>query len=299
MARIAFVGLGTMGLPIARHLRAAGHELVVCDVVRERAAALGSLVAETPAAAAAGADVVLASLPSPAAVEEVFLGPDGVRAGAAPGTLAVDLSTSPPALARRLAAELAGLDVLDAPVSGGPIGAEAGTLTVMVGGDEGAFARAEPVLAPFGRLILHVGSHGAGQTAKLCNNLAAGTTMAGLAEACAIAQREGLDAAVLYELMCASTGDSRVLRTRFPLAGAADAHPSDRGFAPLFTVDLIAKDLELALELAARDGADVRAAAAALDAFRAAQARGLGDLDYSAVFLVADAPSSDRGSAAS
>jgi 3-hydroxyisobutyrate dehydrogenase len=299
VARIAFVGLGTMGLPMARHLVAAGHEVIGCDVDRARVEALGVRAARTPAEAAAGAQIVLASLPSPAAVEEVFLDAEGVGAGAAPGTLAVDMSTSPPALARRLATELPALDVLDAPVSGGPIGAEAGTLTVMVGGDESAFARAEPVFAAFGGLVVHVGPHGAGQTAKLCNNLVAGTTMAGLAEACAIAQREGLDAAVLYELMCASTGDSRVLRTRFPLAGATDAHPSNRGFAPLFTVDLIAKDLELALELAARDGADVRAAAAALDAFREAQALGLGGLDYSAVFLVADGSPPDRDPAAS
>lgn len=296
MTRIAFVGLGTMGLPIARHLRAAGHELVGCDLVPGRADALGARVAATPAEAAAGAEVVLASLPSPAAVEEVFLGVDGIRAGAAPGTLVVDLSTSPPALARRLPDELPTLDVLDAPVSGGPMGAEAATLTVMVGGDAAAFARARPVLGAFGRLIVHVGPHGAGQTAKLCNNLVAGTTMAGLAEACAIARREGIDAAVLYELMCASTGDSRVLRTRFPLAGAAEPHPSDRGFEALFTVDLIAKDLELALGLADADGAQVLAARAALEAFREAQRRGLGDLDYSAVFLVADDPSASAAS---
>lgn len=294
MARIAFVGLGTMGLPMARHLVAAGHDLVVCDVAAGRAASLGAPVAATPADAAAGADVVLASLPSPAAVEEVFLGADGFGVGAPPGALAVDMSTSPPALARRLAVELPSLDVLDAPVSGGPAGAEAATLTVMVGGEAAAFARAEPVFAALGRLVVHVGAHGAGQTAKLCNNLVAGTTMAGLAEACAIARREGLDAAVLYELMCASTGDSRVLRTRFPLAGAADPHPSDHGFSPLFTVDLIAKDLELALALAEHEGIDVRTATAALDAFRAAQEQGLGALDYSAVFLVVDGPPESR-----
>ncbi|MGL6278121.1 MAG: NAD(P)-dependent oxidoreductase [Gaiella sp.] len=296
MTRIAFVGLGTMGLPIARHLVGAGHELVACDVVPERASALGVPVAVSPAEAAADAEIVLASLPSPAAVEEVVLGPAGIGVGAAPGALVVDLSTSPPALARRLAAELPALDVLDAPVSGGPLGAEAATLTVMVGGDAAAFARARPVLTAFGRLIVHVGPHGAGQTAKLCNNLVAGTTMAGLAEACAIAQREGLDATVLYELMCASTGDSRVLRTRFPLPGAAEPHPSDRGFEPLFTVDLIAKDLELALELADADGAEVSAARAALEAFRVAQERGLGALDYSAVFLVADGPPASAAS---
>ena len=153
------------------------------------------------------------------------------------------MSTSPPALARRLASDCAELDVLDAPVSGGPRGAEDATLTIMVGGEEVAFRRALPLFEALGRLVILVGSHGAGQTAKLCNNLIAGATMAAIAESCAIARREGIDPRVLYELVSASTGDSRVLRTRFPLTGADDAHPSSQGFAPLFALDLIAKDI--------------------------------------------------------
>jgi 3-hydroxyisobutyrate dehydrogenase len=282
--RIAFVGLGTMGLPLAGHLAAAGHEVVACDVVPGRAAALGGAVAATPAAAVEGCDCAVLSLPSPAAVEEVLLGADGLRAAAAPGTLVVDMSTGPPALARRVAAELPQLDVLDAPVSGGPRGAEEASLTVMVGGEEPAFRRALPMLELVGRLIVHVGPHGAGQAAKLCNNLIAGTTMAAVAEACALATREGLDPTTVYRLLTASTGDSRVLRTRFPLPGADDAHPSNHGFAPLFALDLIAKDLELALELAREHAVDAAVAAAALAAYRDAQDRGLGGLDYSAVY---------------
>ena len=285
MTRVAVIGLGTMGLPMARHLVAAGHEVVGCDVDRARVEQLGASAAPTPAAAADGAEVVLLSLPTPAVVEQVVLGADGVRAGAGPATLLVDMSTSPPALARRLAFECAELEVLDAPVSGGPRGAEDATLTIMVGGDEPVFRRALPLFEALGRLVVLVGPHGAGQTAKLCNNLIAGATMAAIAESCAIARREGIDPRVLYELVSASTGDSRVLRTRFPLAGASDAHPSSQGFAPLFALDLIAKDMELALELAEAQGVDATVAQAALAAYRDAQRDGRGALDYSAVYL--------------
>lgn len=285
MARVAFVGLGTMGLPMARHLVAAGHEVVACDVDRDRAAVLGGPVATTPAEAVADSEAVLTSLPSLEAVEEVMLGPDGVRAGARPGTLAIDLSTSSPALARGLVAELVGLSVLDAPVSGGPRGAVDGTLTVMVGGAREDFERARPLFDAIGSLVVHVGPSGAGQAAKLCNNLIAGSTMVAVAEACAIAEHEGLDPRTLYELLSASTGDSRVLRTRFPLAGADAAHPSSNDYAPLFALDLIAKDLGLALELAAEHGVDGGVASTALAAYATAQRAGHGDLDYSAVFL--------------
>jgi 3-hydroxyisobutyrate dehydrogenase len=290
--RVGMIGVGTMGLPMARRLLAAGHDVVACDADTGRAASLGGPVAATPAEAAGSADAVVTSLPSPEAVEEVVLGPDGIAKTVRDGALLLEMSTSPPALARRLAAALEGrVDVLDAPVSGGPRGAEDGSLTVMVGGAPEAFARAEPLLRALGSLVVHVGGHGAGQAAKLCNNLVAGATMAALAEACAVAVREGLDPATLYELLTRSTGDSRVLRTRFPLPGADPSHPVAQGYAPLFAVDLIAKDLGLALELA--DGHEVPApvARAAHAAYLAARERGLGALDYSAVYLATDGPS--------
>jgi 3-hydroxyisobutyrate dehydrogenase len=285
VTRVAVIGLGTIGLPMARQLVAAGHSVAGCDLDQARVERLGALSAATPAEAAAASEVVLLSLPTPAAVEEVVLGPRGVRAGARRGTLLVDMSTSPPALARRLAAECAGLEVLDAPVSGGPRGAEDATLTIMAGGDEPAFRRALPLFETLGSLVVLVGGHGAGQAAKLCNNLIAGATMAAVAESCAVATREGIDPRVLYEVVTASTGDSRVLRTRFPLAGVDTAHPASNGFAPLFALDLIAKDLELAIDLAAAHGVDPAVARAALDAYRDAQRDGSGALDYSAVFL--------------
>ena len=270
MTRVAFIGLGTMGLPMARNLVAAGHDVVACDLDPRRAEALGAEVAERPADAARDAEVVITSLPTPKAVEEV--------ASQIPAeTTFVDMSTGPPELARRLAARFDAS--LDAPVSGGPRGAEEATLTIMVGGRTEVFERLEPLLRALGRPFL-VGGPGAGQTAKLCNNLIAGATMAAVAEACAIAEREGLEPRLLYELLTTSTGDSRVLRTRFPLAGVDPSHPASNCYEPLFMLDLIAKDLALVLELG-----EATVAAAALEAYRRAQDAGLGRLDYSAVFL--------------
>jgi 3-hydroxyisobutyrate dehydrogenase len=235
----------------------------------------------------AEADAAFTSLPTPDIVREVWLGTAGLAAGARPGALLVDLSTASPALARELAEALEprGFDVLDAPVSGGPHGAHAGTLTVMVGGRQEVYDRARPLLEAFGRLVERVGDHGAGQTAKLCNNLVAGVTMTAVAEACAIAEREGIDATILFELLAASTGDSRVLRMRFPLAGVDPAHPSSRNWEPLFALDLIAKDLALAVELAEAAGVNADVTRAALAEYRASQAAGHGPDDYSAVFL--------------
>ena len=292
MARVAFIGLGTMGARMARNLLAAGHELVACDADPARAAALGTPVASSPAEAAARAEVTITSLPSPEIVESVMLAGDGVAAGARAGSLVVDASTGPPELARRLAVELGrrGLDCLDAPVSGGPHGAADATLTIMVGGPAPVFERARPLLAALGRLVVHVGGPGAGQAAKLCNNLVAGVTMAALAEACAVAEREGIDPRTLYELLCASTGDSRVLRTRYPRPGADPAHPSSRGWEPLFALSLIAKDLELAASLARAHGVEPSLALQALADYRSAERDGLGGLDYSAVLLAKRPP---------
>jgi 3-hydroxyisobutyrate dehydrogenase len=259
---------------MARNLAAAGHEIVGCDVDPARARELGAGAAATPGEAAERADFVLLSLPAPEIVERV--------AAQLPGDVfLIDMSTGPPALARWLAERFE--SALDSPVSGGPRGAESATLTIMVGGRAEDFARAEPVLKALGRPV-HVGGPGAGQAVKLCNNLIAGVTMAAIAEACALATAEGLDPATLYDLLTTSTGDSRVLRTRFPLEGADPAHPVASGYAALFALDLIAKDLALAGALAEEQGVSVPLAEAALGAYRAAQAKGLGHLDYSAVY---------------
>lgn len=281
MTRVAVIGLGRMGAPMAAHLREAGLPLTVCDLddaaIRACVQA-GDSAARTPALAAAEADVVITMLPSPAAVEEATLGEDGVLAGARAGSVLLEMSTGPPALARRLAraGEAARLDVLDAPVSGGPPGAAAGTLAIMVGGSAAAFDRVRPLLERMGSVILHMGPAGAGQATKLCNNLLAGVHMAAISESVALARREGLDPAALLEVMRNGTGDSRVLRMRFPVPGVQPGAPASRGFAPLFPVDLIAKDLALALDAAGERGLEAPVARAAWTASRPPRPPGSG-----------------------
>jgi 3-hydroxyisobutyrate dehydrogenase len=282
---VAFVGLGRMGRLMTAQLVAAGHELRGFDV--DPAAVVdGVAVCESPAAAARGAEVAITMLPSPEAVRSATLGPGGLAEGLEAGSLCIDMSTAPPALARELASALAahGIDALDAPVSGGTIGAEAGTLTIMVGGPPPVVERARPLFEALGTRIVHVGDHGLGQAAKLCNNLCAGINMAAIAQSLALARREGLDPAVLYELLSNSTGDSRVLRTRFPAPVTATT-PAAHGFAPMFTVDLMEKDLALAEQLAAEHGLEAEPLAASLALYRRAQAEGHGALDYSAIAL--------------
>jgi 3-hydroxyisobutyrate dehydrogenase len=281
----AFVGLGRMGRLMSAHLVAAGHEVRGFDLDPE-AGVEGVDLRASAREAAEGADIAITMLPSPDAVRSATLGPGGLAEGLAAGTLCIDMSTAPPGLARELAEALAarGIDALDAPVSGGTIGAEAGTLTIMVGGSKAATERARPLFASMGKLVVHVGDHGLGQAAKLCNNLCAGVNMAAIAQALALARSEGLDPAVLYELMTSSTGDSRVLRTRFP-APVTDTTPAAHGFAPMFTVDLMEKDLALAEQLAAEHGLESEPLAAVLALYRRAQGEGHGALDYSAVAL--------------
>jgi 3-hydroxyisobutyrate dehydrogenase len=286
--RVALVGAGRMGQPMARRLLAAGFEVVVSDVAPEPVAELcaaGAERAEDPAGAAAASDVTITSLPTPAIVEGVLAGERGVLAGAASGHVVLEMSTSAPSLARRLAEAGAerGVFVLDAPVSGGPRGAEAGSLAIMVGGDADAFARVAPLLDELGGVVRHMGGPGSGQATKLTNNLLAATHMAVLAEAVALANREGLNPNDVYEILSSGTGDSRVLRNRFPVPGVLDHAPASNDWAPLFPVDLLVKDVGLALEAAAEHGLSLPLVAAAQERYIAAVEAGYGPLDYSAV----------------
>jgi 3-hydroxyisobutyrate dehydrogenase len=288
MSRVAVVGVGRMGAPMARRLIAAGHELIVCDPAAGAVGelcALGARRAQDAASAAAAAEITVTSLPTPDVLESATLGERGLLAGAPAGSTIIDTSTSLPSLARRLAEAGAqrGVDVLDAPVTGGPRGAEAGTLAIMVGGAADAFARALPLLEALGAIVRHMGGPGAGQATKLTNNVLAATHMAVLAEAVALAEHEGLDLAAVYEIISNGTGDSRVLRNRYPVPGVLDGAPASNGWAPLFPVDLLAKDVSLALATAAEHGLEMPVADVALSRYRAAQAAGLGELDYSAV----------------
>ncbi|MBV8221673.1 MAG: NAD(P)-dependent oxidoreductase [Solirubrobacterales bacterium] len=286
--RVAVIGVGRMGARMSQRLMAAGHAVTVCDPASpgvDELCAQGARRSEDAAGAAAGADATITSLPTPDVVESVVLGPRGVLEGAAQGSLVIDTSTSLPSLARRLAdgGRERGVAVLDAPVSGGPRGAEQGTLAIMVGGEEEAFARALPLLETLGSVIRHMGGPGAGQATKLTNNVLAGTHMAVLAEAVALARAEGLDLSKVYEIVSHGTGDSRVLRNRYPVPGVLADAPASRNWAPLFPVDLLAKDVALALATADEHGLSLPVAAVALERYREAQSADLGELDYSAV----------------
>lgn len=288
VSRVAWIGVGTMGLPMAGHLVAAGHEVVACDLDPDRADMLGTATAPSPAEAAAGADVTILSLPSPAVVEEAALGPGGAAEGLSQGAVLVDMSTSPPALARHLAEVLrpAGIDVLDAPVSGGPVGAEAGTLAIMVGGPVPAFERCSALFEAMGSRVERVGDHGAGQTVKLCNNMIVASAMAAIGESCRLLECEQIDPVQAYECFTSSTSDSSVMRRRFPMPGVRPEHPASRDYEALFRLDLLVKDLGLALELAAEHGVPVPIAEAAAGTYGAALDAGLAEFDYSAVYRV-------------
>lgn len=291
---VGFVGVGRMGAPMVRSLLHAGHDVVVCDLDVAAVAALeqdGARAAATPAAAASGAEAAITMLPSPQAVREAICGEAGVLAGPQPAPLLLDMSTGPPRLARELAeiGAVAGVDVLDAPVSGGPTGARAATLAIMVGGSQEGFERARPLLGAMGKVIRHMGPSGSGQATKLCNNLLAAVHAAALAESVSLARREELDPQLLFEVLSNGTADSRVLHMRFPVPGVLPDSPASRDFAPMFPVDLIIKDLGLATEAAHEHGIDCAVADAALDRYHQARDQGLGGLDYSAVIkLLAD-----------
>lgn len=288
MAEIAFIGVGTMGRHLVRHLAAAGHAVRAYDVSEAalaEAEAVGCSRAGSVAEACAGADAAFLSLPSPALVEQLA---DEAAAALPDGALLVDVSTSPPSLAQALAARHEPrLQVVDCPLSGGPVGAEAGTLSSMLGGSEEACARVEPLAATWSSFVVRTGGHGTGQAAKLCNNLLAGTHMAALCLSLALARRAGLDDAVLYDILTRSTGDSRVLRARYPAPGIDDAHPSNRDWEPLFALDLMTKDVELAEAFARDAGLDTSLLEAVTAIYHEAQAEGLGGLDYSGLIHAA------------
>ncbi len=288
MSRVAVIGVGRMGAPMARGLLAAGHELTVYDSSLEASADLcdqGAGRAPGPAEAAASSEFTITCLPTPQIVESVVLGERGALAGAPKDGILIDMSTSLPSLARRLAwaGRERDVPVLDAPVSGGPRGAERGTLAIMVGGETSAFERALPLFQALGQVVRHMGGPGSGQATKLTNNLLAATHMAVLAEAVALAQSEGLDPAAVYEIVSNGTGDSRVLRNRYPVPGVLPDAPASNDWAPLFPVDLIAKDVALALATAEEHGLTLPLTDVALGRYREAQVAQLGELDYSAV----------------
>ncbi|HEY8612685.1 MAG TPA: 3-hydroxyisobutyrate dehydrogenase [Roseomonas sp.] len=283
MARIGFVGLGNMGAPMARNLVKAGHEVAVFDLSAEAMGRVeGARPAGSGAEAAQGANFVITMLPAGKHVREAWLGAGGLAAAAAADAVLLDCSTIDVATAREVASA-AGRPFLDAPVSGGVMGAEAGTLTFMVGGPEIAFARAEPVLRAMGRTVVHCGGSGAGQAAKACNNMLLAISMIGTCEAFVLAEKLGLSHEALFEVASKSSGQCWSLTTYCPVPGPVPGSPANRDYRPGFAAALMVKDLGLAQQAAGETGAATPMGARALELYRRFVEAGGAEADFSGI----------------
>jgi 3-hydroxyisobutyrate dehydrogenase len=288
MARIAFIGLGNMGLPMAVNLIKAGHQVEGVDVNPASVAKLkeaGGAPVEFAHVAAARADAVITMLPAGQHVRDVYLGPNGIVTAANPGTLLIDCSTIDVDTARAVAAEAAkkGQFMVDAPVSGGVGGATAGTLTFMVGGTAQAFQRAEPILSKMGKTIVHAGGAGTGQAAKICNNMILGISMIAVSEAFVMAEKLGLDHQKLFDISSKSSGQCWSLTTYCPVPGPVPTSPANRDYEPGFTVAMMLKDLRLAKEAAHAVGAKAEMGAEAERLYSAYADSGEAGRDFSGI----------------
>ena len=288
MAAIGFIGLGNMGGPMAANLVQAGHRVIVQDISADavaRAVALGAEAASDIRAAAAGAEAVITMLPSGKEVRGVYLGADGILSSAAPGTVFIDCSTIDVRTAREVAAEAAsaGFAMVDAPVSGGVGGAEAGTLTFMVGGDAEAFARTAPILAAMGKAVVHAGGSGNGQAAKICNNMILGVSMIAVCEAFVLADKLGLEAEKLFEISSKASGQCWSLSTYCPVPGPVPTSPANRDYQAGFTAAMMLKDLRLAQDAAQSSGAATPLGAEAAQLYALFAAQGGASTDFSGI----------------
>lgn len=291
---IAFIGLGNMGLPMARNLLKAGFSLSVFDLVAEAMSALSAEGAQACASAgeaARHADVIITMLPASQHVEQIYLGDGGLLVNARAGAVLIDCSTIAPAVARKVAhaAEAAGFPMLDAPVSGGTAGAAAGTLTFMVGGSAALVEKVRHLLECMGKNIYHAGEHGAGQIVKMCNNMMLGILMAGTAEALNLGVAHGLDPKVLSEIMSKSSGRNWALEVYNPWPGVMENAPASKGYAGGFGVDLMLKDLGLALEAAVSSKVATPMGAQARGLYALHSAQGNGKLDFSSILQLLQA----------
>ena len=288
MTTIAFIGLGHMGLPMARNLLKAGFPLKVFDLVQTAVDELeseGALPATSAAEAAQDAQVVVSMLPASRHVEGLYLGDSGLLSGLKPGTLVLECSTIAPESARKVhqAARERGLKLLDAPVSGGTAGAAAATLTFMIGGEAAVLAKARPIFEAMGKNIFHAGPDGAGQVAKVCNNQVLAVQMIATAEAMAMGVANGLEPAVLAEIMRQSSGGNWTLEKYNPWPGVMENAPASKGYSGGFMAELMAKDLGLAQEAAQHSGSSTPMGALALQLYRLLLKQGKGKQDFSVV----------------
>lgn len=289
---IGFIGLGNMGKPMAENLIKKGYSLNVFDLnkaVLTDMASQGATVANSPAAACQGVDMVISMLPAGQHVKSVFMGDDGVFASLDPKTLVADSSTIAAADAREVAeaAKAKGIRFIDAPVSGGTGGAVAGALTFIVGGDADAFADAKPVLEAMGKNIFHAGGHGAGQVAKICNNMLLGVLMSATSEAINLGVKNGLDAKVLSDIMLQSSGRNWTLEVYNPYPGVIDTVPSSNGYSGGFMSKLMLKDMNLAKLTADDTGVATPMADQAREMYTQ-HVENYADMDFSSIMSVFD-----------
>jgi len=288
MARIGFIGLGNMGGPMVANLIKAGHSLSVFDIAQEHVAAsvvLGADAANSQIGVLDKAEFVITMLPSGREVGAVYSGADGLISAATNDTVLIDCSTIDVETARRIHAEAEqrGLMLLDAPVSGGVAGAAAATLTFMVGGAPELFAKAEPILKCMGKAVIHAGDAGAGQAAKICNNMILGVSMIAVCEAFVLAERLGLAPEKLFEISSQSSGQCWSLTSYCPVPGPVASAPSNRDYRPGFTAAMMLKDLRLAQDAAIADGATTPLGAEATALYGLFVAAGNGQVDFSGI----------------
>ena len=287
--KVALIGLGNMGLPMAANLLKAGHAVTGFDLNAElvaRHVANGGIGAGSIAEAVRGAEAIVTMLPAGRHVDTVYLGPGGILDGLNTKPILIDSSTIDVATAQKVAAIATdkGLDMLDAPVSGGTGGAIAGTLTFMCGGTDAAFAAAKPILQGMGKNIIHAGAAGAGQAAKICNNMMLAVAMFGVSEAFVLADKLGLDRQKLFDITSTSTGQSWALTTYCPAPGPVPTAPSNRDYAGGFAAALMLKDLKLAQDAAESVGAPTPLGAHAARLYQEVNDAGEGGRDFSVVF---------------
>jgi 3-hydroxyisobutyrate dehydrogenase len=289
MTTVGFIGLGNMGAPMAAKLVKAGHQVTGFDIIPGRAEALaakGGRAAATAAEAASAGEILITMLPAGPSVRSVYLGDSGVLAHARKDSLLIDCSTIDIETARAVAADAtdAGFDMLDAPVSGGVIGAETAGLTFMVGGNAEAFERGRPLLAAMGRTIVHAGPAGNGQAAKICNNMILGVSMIAVCEAFSLAERLGLAAQTLFDISAKSSGQCWALTSYCPVPGPVPASPANRDYVAGFTAAMMLKDLRLAQQAAGGSAAATPLGAAAANLYQLFVDEGTGGLDFSAIY---------------
>ncbi len=285
MAAIAFIGLGNMGGPMAGNLVKAGENVRGFDLSRghlDAAVANGVAAAASIADAVKGASIVVTMLPAGPQSRAVY---DTVIPAAEKGALLIDCSTIDVDSARAIAtkASAAGFEMVDAPVSGGTVGAANATLTFMVGGSEAAFGRAEPILSKMGKTIVHAGGPGNGQAAKICNNMILGISMIAVAEGFSLAAKLGLDAQKLFDISSKSSGQCWSMTSYCPVPGPVPASPANRDYKPGFTADMMLKDLKLAQSAAQTTGQATPLGAAAESLYALMAAKGDGALDFSGI----------------